>query len=216
MAESIKILIADDHAIVRTGLSALIEVEPDLELVGQASNGREAADKFHALKPDMVLMDLVMPVMGGIEAIQEIIAMDANARIMVLTSFAEDEQVIQAIKAGALGYILKDSSPDELVEGIREVSRGEPYLHSSFTRVLMKDVSSSGGEEDSDKEALSDRELDVLILLAQGLSNQDIADQLTVSVATVRFHVTNIFNKLQVENRTQAALHAIREGLVKI
>ena len=140
----------------------------------------------------------------------------ANARFMVLTSFAEDEQVIQAIKAGALGYILKDSSPDELVEGIREVSRGEPYLHSSFTRVLMKDVSSSGGEEDSDKEALSDRELDVLILLAQGLSNQDIADQLTVSVATVRFHVTNIFNKLQVENRTQAALHAIREGLVKI
>jgi len=215
MAESIRILITDDHAIVRTGLAALIEAEPDLELVGQAANGREALEKFQALKPDVILMDLVMPVMGGIESIQQITVLDSSARIMVLTSFAEDQQVIEAIKAGALGYILKDSSPDELVDGIREVAKGEPYLHSSFTRILMKDVS-SGGSEESDKDALSDRELDVLILLAQGLSNQDIADRLMVSVATVRFHVTNIFNKLQVENRTQAALYAIREGLVKI
>ena len=215
MAESIKILITDDHAIVRTGLSALIEVEPDLELVGQAANGKEAVEKFQALSPDVVLMDLIMPVMTGTEAIEAIIELDLEARILVLTSFTDDEKVIQAIKAGALGYILKDSSPDELVEAIREVNKGEAYLHSSIARILMKDVS-SGSEEDSGKDLLSERELDVLILIAQGLSNQDIAEKLTVSVATVRFHVTNILTKLQLENRTQAALFAVREGLIDL
>lgn len=215
MAETIKILITDDHAIVRTGLSALIEVEPDLDLVGQASNGKEAVEKFQSLAPDVILMDLIMPVMGGTEAIEAIIGLDKDARILVLTSFTDDEKVIQAIKAGASGYILKDSSPDELVEAIREVHKGEPYLHSSIARILMKDVS-SGDAQDSSKEILSNRETDVLILIAQGLSNQDIAEKLTVSVATVRFHVTNILTKLQLENRTQAALYAVREGLIEL
>jgi NarL family two-component system response regulator LiaR len=215
MDETIKILITDDHAIVRTGLSAVIEVEPDLELVGQATNGQEAVEKFQALAPDVVLMDLIMPVMGGIEAIEEIIKIDQNARIIVLTSFMEEEKVIQAIKAGALGYLLKDSSPDELISGIRAVSKGEPYLHPSLTRVLMKDVSSVS-DESSSTEVLSDREMDVLILIAQGMSNQSIAEELTLSVATVRFHVTNILTKLHLENRTQAALYAVREGLIDL
>lgn len=215
MDETIKILITDDHAIVRTGLSALIEVEPDLELVGQATNGQEAVEKFASLQPDVILMDLIMPVMGGIEAIQAIIEIDQNARIMVLTSFMEEGKIIQAIKAGALGYLLKDSSPDELVTGIRAVYKGDPYLHPSFTRILMKDVS-AGNVESSSTQILSEREIDVLILIAQGLSNQGISEQLTVSVATVRFHVTNILTKLQLENRTQAALYAVREGLIDL
>jgi NarL family two-component system response regulator LiaR len=215
MDETIKILIADDHAIVRTGLSALVEVEPDLELVGQATNGQEAVEKFRSLEPDVVLIDLIMPVMGGIDAIREIIEIDENAHIMVLTSFMEEEKVIQAIKAGALGYLMKDSSPDELVNGIRAVNRGDPYLHPSFTRILMKDVS-TGSAESSGTEVLSEREMDVLILIAQGLSNQNIAEKLSVSVATVRFHVTNILTKLHLENRTQAALYAVREGLIDL
>lgn len=215
MGETIKIMIADDHAIVRTGLSALIEVEPDLELVDQATNGQEAVEKFRDLQPDVVLMDLIMPVMGGIEAIQGIIDIDENARIMVLTSFMEEEKVIQAIKAGALGYLMKDSSPDELVTGIRSIYRGEPYLHPSLTRVLMKDVS-AGDVDSSRTQVLSEREIEVLILIAQGLSNQSIAENLTVSVATVRFHVTNILTKLHLENRTQAALYAVREGLIDL
>ena len=215
MGEIIKILIADDHAIVRTGLSALIEVEADLELAGQAVNGQEAVEKFRSLKPDVVLMDLIMPVLGGIEAIKEIIEIDQNARILVLTSFMEEEKVIQAIKAGALGYLLKDSSPDELVTGIRAIYEGEPYLHPSMTRVLMKDVSTDNNETDI-TQILSERELDVLLLIAQGLSNQNIAEKLTVSIATVRFHVTNILTKLHLENRTQAALFAVREGLIDL
>jgi NarL family two-component system response regulator LiaR len=215
MEEIVNILIVDDHAIVRTGLSALIEVEQDLNLVGQATNGTEAVEKFHSLKPDVILMDLIMPTMSGIEAIQEIIKLDDNARILVLTSFAEDEKVIQAIKAGALGYILKDSSPEELVEAIREIHQGKPYLHSSIAQILMRDVSSAGKEKNKE-ETLTAREIDVLILVAQGFSNQEIAEKLTISVATVRFHVTNILTKLHLENRTQAALYAIREGLIDI
>ena len=215
MEKMIKILIVDDHTIVRTGLSALIEVETDLELVGEASNGMEALEKFQALKPDVILMDLIMPSMGGIEATQKIVERDKDAHILVLTSFTEDEKVIQAIKAGALGYILKDSSPEELAEAIREVAQGRPYLHSSIARILMKDVSSSE-HEGNPGDSLTSRETDVLLWVAKGLSNQEIAEKLTVSVATVRFHVTNILAKLQLENRTQAALYAIREGLVDI
>lgn len=213
MSESIRILIVDDHAIVRTGLSALIEAESDLELVGQAANGVEAIEAFNKIKPDVVLMDLIMPRMGGIEAIQKIIQDNPSASILVLTSFSEDNKVIPAIKAGALGYILKDSSPEELIKAIHDVNEGKPSLHNSIARILMQDVA-HGRDEQTLEDPITDRELDVLILVAQGLSNKEIAEKLVISEATVRFHVSNILAKLHLENRTQAALYAIKEGLI--
>ncbi len=212
--ETINILIVDDHAIVRTGLSALIEAEPDLNLVGEAINGLEAIDKYQTLKPDVILMDLIMPQLPGIEAIEKIITHDPEARILVLTSFAEDEKVISAIKAGALGYILKDTAPNELLVAIRDVYERKPSLHPSITKILMKDLSAE--EKPALAEPLTDRETDVLIWVAQGFANQEIADKLAISNATVRFHVTNILTKLNLENRTQAALYAIREGLITV
>ena len=215
MSKTIRILIVDDHAVVRTGLSALIEVESDLELVGQAANGLSALEKFEELDPDVTLMDIIMPQMNGIEAIQEIIKKHPDAHILVLTSFAEDEKVIPAIKAGALGYILKDSSPDELIQAIRDVDEGKPSLHPSIARILMHDLHQEKSKSPLE-EPLTEREKEVLVLVAQGSSNQEIAKELTISIATVRFHVTNILTKLHLENRTQAALYAIREGLITL
>ncbi|MBW8012363.1 MAG: response regulator transcription factor [Chloroflexi bacterium] len=213
MSESIRILIVDDHAIVRTGLSALIEAESDLELVGQAANGFEAIEEFNKIKPDVVLMDLIMPKMGGIEAIQKIRDDDPDASILVLSSFSEENKVIPAIKAGALGYILKDSSPEELVKAIHDVNQGKPSLHNSIARILMQDVA-QGKDEQILVDPITNREIDVLVLVAQGFSNKEVADKLVISEATVRFHVSNILAKLNLENRTQAALYAIKEGLI--
>lgn len=213
MRKRIKILIVDDHAIVRTGLSALIEAEKSLTLVGEASNGVDAVEKARNTNPDVILMDLIMPRMNGIEAIQEIMKDDPDAGILVLTSFNEDNKVLSAIKAGALGYILKDSSPEELILAIHDVSEGRPSLHPSITRILMQDLNQEKNKS-SLEEPLTEREKEVLMLIAQGLSNQKIAEELTISQTTVRFHVTNILTKLQLDNRTQAALYAIREGLI--
>jgi NarL family two-component system response regulator LiaR len=215
MTQVIRILVVDDHAVVREGLRALINGKPDMELVGEAGDGQEAVLLARSLQPDVILMDLVMPGKDGIQATQEIRQENSEARILVLTSFDEDDQVFSAVKAGALGYILKDSSPQELLEAIRCVHRGESSLHPSVARKLIL-----GYGQDQKAEAgadlLTEREVEVLKLVARGMSNQVIAEKLCVGEGTVRFHVGNVLGKLGLENRTQAALYALREGLVSL
>jgi NarL family two-component system response regulator LiaR len=215
MSETIRILAADDHAVVREGLRALIDTEPGMELVGEASDGAEAVGKAQAVRPDVVLLDLVMPQKSGIEAIGEIRRTAPEARILVLTSFAEDDKVFPAIKAGAQGYLLKDASPDELLEAIREVHRGEPSMHPTIARKLMLELQRSSDLPPTE-DPLTEREAEVLGLVAQGLTNQEIADRLYVSERTVRTHVSNILSKLHLANRTQAALYALRRGLASL
>lgn len=213
--ENIRILIADDHAIVREGLRALIETEPGLELVGEAQDGVEAVRKALSLQPDVVLLDLVMPRMDGLSALQEIRAQNTSARILVLTSFAEDDRVFPAIMSGALGYLLKDASPQELLKAIRDVARGEASLHPAIARRVIKELHRPH-ESAPTVEPLTDRETQVLSLVAQGLSNQEIAARLVISERTVRTHVSNILGKLHLANRTQAARYALREGLARL
>ena len=215
MAETIRVLIADDHPLVREGLRGLISAEPGMELVGEAANGAEAIEKAAGLDPDVILLDLLMPIKSGLEAIIEIKQHNPDARILVVTSFAEDEQIFPALRAGALGYLLKDASPRELLEAIRNVRQGESSLQPAIARRLVRQLgepSVSLGEQP----LLTEREVEVLKLVAQGLSNQGIADALVVSERTVGKHVGNILEKLHLANRTQAALYVLREGLTSL
>ena len=215
MDKSIRILIVDDHAIVREGLRGLIEVEPDMEFVGEAASGSEGVEKALALRPDVILMDLLMPEMDGVTAIKEIKAGWGEARILVLTSFLEDDKVFPAIENGALGYLLKDTQPDELLNAIRGVHRGETMLHPSIAKKIMQRIQEGTDTNKEEGQVLTERELDVLKLLAQGDGDREIAEKLVVSERTVHFHVGNILSKLHLANRTQAALYAIRKGLAK-
>lgn len=212
---AIRILIADDHAVVREGLRALIEAKPDMELVGEAEDGAEAVLLAHSLKPDVILLDLVMPRMDGIEAISAIRRENPTARILVLTSFAGDDKVFPAIKAGALGYLLKDSSSQALIEAIREVYRGESSLHPTIARKLIRELNRPSPTTPAES-LLTEREEAVLKWVAGGLSNQEIAETLVISERTVSCHVSNILEKLHLANRTQAALYALREGLASL
>ena len=214
MSTSIRILIADDHPIVRQGLRALVETQPDMEVVGEAADGEEAVLKARALQPDVALMDLVMPRKGGIEAIEAIKRENPGVRVLVLTSFAQDDKVMPAIRAGAQGYLLKDSPPKELLQAIREVYRDESWLDPHVARRLLRELGPR--PKAYTLEQLTDRELEVLKLLAQGLSNQQIAGALVVSDRTVGKHVSNILDKLHLANRTQAVLYALRQGLAKL
>jgi NarL family two-component system response regulator LiaR len=211
----IRIVIADDHAIVREGLRTLIASEPNMELVGEAADGDAAIEKALALRPDVVLMDLVMPCKDGIEAITEIQRTSPDIRILVLTSFAEEEKVFPAIRAGALGYLLKDSSPQQLLQAIHDVYRGESSLHPSIALKLIRELKQPPDLPPVEN-PLTEREVAVLKLVAQGLTNQEIADRLVISEWTVRTHVRNILGKLHLANRTQAALYALREGLAHL
>ncbi|MGD8997515.1 MAG: response regulator transcription factor [Anaerolineae bacterium] len=215
MSEEIRILIADDHAVVREGLRALIEAEPGMTLVAEAADGAEAVQKNRALKPDVTLLDLVMPRKGGIEAIREIKEQNPRARILVITSFAEDEKVFPAIKAGAQGYLLKDASPRELLRAIRDVHQGQPSMHPTIARKLMHEIQRASDLPPA-QEPLTEREVEVLGLLAQGFTNQEIADKLFVTERTVRSHVSSILGKLHLANRTQAALYALRKGIASL
>ncbi|MEM7530957.1 MAG: response regulator transcription factor [Chloroflexota bacterium] len=215
MSNHIRILIAEDHHLIREGLVKLLETEEDLEVIGQAVDGVEAVLKARSLKPDVILLDLMMPRKNGIEAIVEIKAENPEARILVLTSFSDDDKVFSAIKAGALGYLLKDVSPDELVQAMRDVYHGESSLHPAIARKLIRELNRPSTLPPVD-EPLTEREVEVLMLVARGLSNQDIADSLVISERTVRTHVSNILSKLHLANRTQAALYALKEGLTTL
>jgi two-component system, NarL family, response regulator LiaR len=206
MTEKIRLLIVDDHAILREGMRAFLSTLADVELVGEAADGNAAVSQARLLQPDVILMDLVMPGKGGIEAIREIIAENPASRILVLTSFTEDDKVSQAIAAGAMGYLLKDSDSRQLLQSIRDVYHGEIAIQPRVMHTLVKGMRSAPPQA----EALTEREKEVLGLIAQGLSNLEIARRLDLSEWTVRTHVRNLLGKLHLENRTQAALYALK------
>lgn len=211
----IRILIADDHAVVREGLSTLIGTEPGMTVVGEAADGNEAVQMMRQHNPDVILLDMVMPNKDGLAAITEIKQENPNAHILVLTSFADDDKVFPAIKSGALGYLLKNASPQRLLQAIRDVHRGEPSMSPDIAKKLMLEMQRPQ-ELPLTEEPLTEREVDVLRLIAQGLSNQEIAEKLVIGEGTVRTHVSNILSKLHLANRTQAALYALREGLASL
>jgi NarL family two-component system response regulator LiaR len=212
MGDPIRILVVDDHTVVREGLCALIEEWPEFEVVGQAGDGDQAVRQARLLRPDVILMDLVMPNKDGVAAIREIKEQDPGARILVLTSFSEDKKAFEAVKAGALGYLLKDSSSDEVVQAIRDVYRGDLSLQPSLALRVIRELARPSPLPPAEQ-PLTGREVEVLRLVAQGLTNQDIADRLSISERTVRSHVSSFLEKLHLANRTQAALYALREGL---
>jgi NarL family two-component system response regulator LiaR len=213
--EEIRVLIADDHAIVRKGLRALLATEPGIAVVGEAQNGQEAIDQALRLKPHVVLMDLVMPGIDGLAAIRHLAERQPETRVLVLTSFDGDEQVLPAIKAGARGYLLKDSGPEQLVDAIQQVHCGRSALHPAIAHKLLQHLSPSPSRA-SASDCLTEREIEVLRLVAGGLSNREISNHLDISEATVRTHVSNILGKLELCSRTQAALFALREGLASL
>lgn len=215
MSETIRVFVADDQSIVRNGVLALLATKADIQVIGEATNGQEAVQGVLHLRPDVILMDLVMPEMDGIAAISAIVAQWPAARILVLTSFATDDKVFPAIKAGALGYLLKDSTPQDLVDAIRQVRRGEVSLHPTIARKVLRELAQPASQA-QEVDPLTERELEVLKLIARGMSNDEIAAVLVISEATVRNHVSNILSKLHLASRTQAALYALRKGLAPL
>jgi len=215
MAAAIRVLVVDDHEIVRKGIRALLATKRDIEVVGEAPDGEQAVAQARKLCPDVVLMDLVMPRMDGIQATREILALLPKTRVIVLTSFAADEQVFPAIKAGALGFLLKDTEPQELVQAIREVSAGRSSLDPAVARRVLAELSEQPKRQLT-AEPLTARELETLRQVAQGKSNREIAESLFISEDTVHTHVSNILGKLHLASRTQAALYALKEGIARI
>jgi NarL family two-component system response regulator LiaR len=220
--KAIRVLIADDHAVVRQGLRTFLELHDDpsglpIEVVGEAANGAEAADLARRLQPDVVLLDLVMPEMDGIQATSESARHSPRSRVIILTSFGDDDRVLPAIRAGAQGYLLKDIAPGELVRAVRAAYVGQTQLHPSIARTLMAAVAakaeSPAGHGPTSPEELTQRELEVLRLIAGGLNNHEIAEKLVISEKTVKTHVSSILGKLHLEDRTQAAIYALRHGL---
>lgn len=207
----IKVLIVDDHEMVRLGLSTYIGVQPDLEVVDQAENGQEGVEMALKDRPDIILMDLVMPVKDGIEATKEILKAWPQARIIILTSFIDDAKVYPAMEAGAASYILKTATAEEIAKAIRQTASGERVLEPQVTTKMMNRMNHPQPQYDE----LTNREREVLQLIAQGKSNQEIATELFITLKTVKTHVSNILAKLDVEDRTQAAIYALKHGLVK-
>jgi DNA-binding NarL/FixJ family response regulator len=210
----IRVLIADDHHVVRRGLLFFLKTQKDMDVVGEATNGKEAVELTAKLKPDVVLMDLIMPIMDGIQATKKIKAQHPQTQVLMLTSFSDRDHVIPAIEAGAAGYQLKDIEPDDLVESIRKLMRGENTLHPQATSQLMK-VREPHVEPPHKLYPLTPREQDVLSELTKGKSNKEIASSLFVTEKTVKTHISNIFSKLLVQDRTQAALYAVKHGLTE-
>lgn len=213
MKEPIRVLITDDHAIVRKGLTVLLGTERGIKVVGEAQDGQEAVEKAGALKPDVVLMDLVMPRLDGIAATERILGLGLGARVIALTSFTEGDRVVPAIQAGATAFLLKDVSPAELVEAIRAAHRGEVRLHPTAARRLMEQVSAPAPPQAASLAEVTPREHEVLGLVAQGLSNREIAQRLVISEKTVKTHVSSLLDKLDLQDRTQLAIYALKGGI---
>jgi len=209
---TIKILIVDDHAIIRKGIISLLDTDKTIQVIGEAEDGNTAIEQYMIKKPDVVLLDLVMPNIGGIEVIRTVLEADPGAKFIVLTSFASDDQVFSAIKSGALGYLIKDTDPDDLITAIHQVHRGESYLSSVIARKVIQEIFESDNKPVI-ADPLTKREVEVLQVLAKGKKNKDIAELLSISDTTVRKHVSNILAKLHLASRTEAALYAIKEGL---
>jgi NarL family two-component system response regulator LiaR len=210
--DKINVMLVDDHAIVRQGLRTYLELQPDIQVVGEASDGKQAISMVRELLPDVVLMDLVMPNTDGVEATRAITALSPSTRVIVLTSFSEDEKVFASIKAGAQGYLMKDVLPQDLVAAIRTVYRGEAQLDPEIARKLMQEFTNP--QPTAPKHDLTERELEVLTLIAHGKSNKDISEDLVLSEKTVKTHVSNILQKLHLSDRTQAAVYALRQKIV--
>jgi NarL family two-component system response regulator LiaR len=210
----IRVLIADDHAVVRQGLRTFLELQDDIEVVGEAADGEQALAAVGELAPDVVLMDLVMPGLGGVGAIERLRELGAPARVIVLTSFLDEDKVLPAVRAGAAGYLLKDTEPAELVRAIRIVDGGEALLHPAVAARVLREVVAAGDRVQRHA-LLTPREREVLSLLARGRTNKAIALDLGVAEKTVKTHVGNILGKLGLSDRTQAALYAVREGLAE-
>ncbi|MBK6644246.1 MAG: response regulator transcription factor [Anaerolineales bacterium] len=212
--EKIKVLIADDHQIVRQGLRTFLELQQDIVVVGEAGDGLTAVEMSRQHEPQVVLMDLVMPQMDGVEAIRRIKTLNGNIKIIALTSFSEDDKVMTAIQSGASSYLLKDVTPDDLVDAIRATHRGEVRLSQSVTGKLMEQIARQSGSESPDPAIyLTAREYDVIRLVGQGRGNQEIAESLFISDKTVKTHVSNILRKLNLTDRTQLAIYAIKNKL---
>jgi NarL family two-component system response regulator LiaR len=211
----VRVLVVDDHAVVRSGLRALLSTEPGIEVVGEAADGKQAVERALELEPDVVIMDLVLPEFDGAEAMRRIREIKPGIRMLVLTSFGSDDKLFPALKAGALGYLLKDASPDELIRAIYGTAQGLSSLNQTVARRLLSELSKEQPVR-AVRDALTEREIEVLRSLARGLSNEAIGDALSISEATVRTHVSNILFKMNLDNRTQAALHALREGLASL
>lgn len=214
MDEVIRVMLVDDHAVVRQGLKAFLATEEGIEVVGEASNGKEAVALAAQIHPDVVLMDLVMPELDGIGATEAIKLGSSDIDVIAMTSFIEDEKVFGAMRAGATGYVLKDADPDEVVHAIRSAVLGEVHLDPRVARRLMEELNPNRPRHVTVQEALSEREVEVLKLVARGFSNQRIADELIISPKTAKTHVSNILSKLGLASRTQAAVYALKEKLV--
>ena len=208
-----RILVVDDQNVVREGMVAILSLQPDMEVVGEAENGLQAVQIARKTKPDVILLDMVMPYQDGLATIPKLKEISSNFRILVLSSFAESNRVYQAIKIGALGYMLKDTPRVELLQAVRDVANGQASLHPSVAMKVIQDFNNSATNENSVNEHLTRREMETLRLIARGLSNQEIAMTLVVHERTIAKYVSSVLNKLHVTNRTQAALYAIREGM---
>ena len=215
MANKIRVLIVDDHAVVRQGLRTMLEPKGEFELIGEATNGIELIQLSRDLQPDLIILDLIMPELGGIEAIQQIKKCSVKSKILVLTSFSEEGKVIAALKAGASAYVLKESSPEELLHAIHVVLKGETWIYPNLAKKALEQLIHPT-QESTDEIELTRKELEVIKLIAKGKTNFQIAQDLCVSESTVRFHLSNIFSKLDLKNRTQVALFALREGLTTL
>ncbi len=209
----IRILLADDHEMVRIGVSAYLQTQPDMEVVDEAANGNEAVEKALALRPDIILMDMVMPEMNGAEATAEIIRQWPEAKIVIVTSFLDDDKVYPALEAGAISYILKTSNAKRIAEAIRDTLKGQTVLEPEVTSKMMQKMRSGNGHRLHDD--LTERELEILLLLAKGKTNQEIADDLFIALKTVKTHVSNLLSKLEVQDRTQAVIYAFKNSLVE-